>query len=260
MRPAAVRVSRVRRHTADILSVWLRAPVIARAVRAGQFLNVAVAEGHGLLLRRPLSVADVDGDEVRIVFKVVGQGTAILARTRTGDIWDVLGPLGRPAPVPKRRELVLIGGGVGAAPLLLLAREAVRAQNRVTALLGARGAAELFLEREFRRLGVQVAVSTDDGTRGYPGTVAELAELRYGRKALSSRSGAVSIKVFACGPGAMLSELGERLRGLEMWGFFEERMGCGCGICYCCALPKRGGGYVRFCKEGPVVRLDEVEL
>lgn len=259
MKPARVRVSRVRRHAPDILSVWLDAPAIARVVQPGQFLNVAVGSEYGLLLRRPLSVADVIGDELRVVFKVAGQGTAILAETRTGDTWDVLGPLGRPAPLPRREEVVLVGGGVGAAPLLLLARAAVKVQNRVTALLGATTAAGLFLEREFRALGVKLALSTDDGSRGYWGTVAELAGLRYGSGAQPNRSGAGSVKVFACGPKAMLVELRQRLAGLAVYVFFEERMGCGCGICYCCALPKKGG-YIRLCQQGPVVRLDQVEL
>ncbi|MEO0074092.1 MAG: hypothetical protein ABIK43_05490 [candidate division WOR-3 bacterium] len=182
-----------------------------------------------------------------------------LAKTRAGDVWDVFGPLGRPAPVPRKREVLLIGGGIGAAPLLLLARVAMRAQNRVRAFLGARSAPDLFLARDFSRLGVEVEVSTEDGSRGYRGTVVALAECRYGGTA-GSRLGSDKPRVFACGPRAMLAELKSRLPGLAIWGFFEERMSCGCGICYCCALPRKGGGYIRFCKEGPVVRLDEVEL
>jgi dihydroorotate dehydrogenase electron transfer subunit len=198
------------------------------------------------------------------VFRVVGRGTSLLAHVRAGDEIDVLGPLGRPAPELHNKDVLLCGGGIGAAPLLFLARRLERT-NRMRILLGARSRAELLLVREFRKLGAQVAIATDDGSAGFKGMVTELAEAEVrGQKSGNRKSSIVnrqsSSVVFACGPRPMLADLVKRIDPIPVWGFVEERMGCGTGICYCCALPKKGGGHVRFCDEGPVVRLNEVVL
>jgi dihydroorotate dehydrogenase electron transfer subunit len=208
---------------------------------------------------------------------VVGRGTALLSRVRVGDELDVMGPLGRPAPELRGEEVLLCGGGIGAAPLLFLARRLKRA-NRLEILLGARTKAELLLVKEFRALGARVAIATDDGSAGFHGMVTELAEAALsdrGRRGQvkgqrsrvkghdggrRSADGGQRLAVFACGPRPMLADLVKRLDPIPVWGFVEERMGCGTGICYCCALPKKGGGHIRFCEEGPVVRLNEVVL
>jgi dihydroorotate dehydrogenase electron transfer subunit len=253
---------------AGIFSIWLEAPGIARAIRPGQFLNVKVSSGVDPLLRRPISVADVEGKRVRLVFRKVGRGTALLSHVRAGDELDVLGPLGRPAPEMRGQDVLLCGGGIGAAPLLFLARRLKRA-NRLQAFVGARTKAELLLVKEFRGLGARVATATDDGSARFHGTVTELVEAQVksqkpkGKGQSAGRRSAASgqrLAVFACGPRPMLADLVKRLDPIPVWGFVEERMGCGTGICYCCALPKKDGGHVRFCEEGPVVRLNEVVL
>jgi len=268
LRPTRCLVIGARQLCAGVFSVWLEAPEIARRVRPGQFLNVKVSSGPDPLLRRPISVCDVERNRVRLVFKVVGRGTELLSRLRVGDETDVLGPLGKPAPEPRGQDLLLCGGGIGTAPLLFLARRLKRA-NRLQVLVGARTKAELLLLREFRSLKVPVAVATDDGSAGHEGMVTELAESEFrsqnteGRTQNGRRRSAVSRQpsvVFACGPKPMLADLVRRLDPIPVWGYVEERMGCGTGICYCCALPKKGGGHVRFCEEGPVVRLNEVVL
>ncbi len=268
MKPTRCPVAQAREMCAGVFSLWLEAPDIARRVKPGQFLNVKVSSGLDPLLRRPISVCDVERGRVRIVFRVVGRGTALLGRTRAGDELDVLGPLGRPAPELHHKDILLCGGGIGTAPLLFLARR-LKLANRLQVLLGARTKAELLLVREFRALGVRVAIATDDGSAGFHGMVTELSEKQVrsqepnaksqdaGRRSAASRQPSV---VFACGPRPMLADLVKRLDPIPVWGFVEERMGCGTGICYCCALPKKGGGHVRFCEEGPVVRLNEVVL
>jgi dihydroorotate dehydrogenase electron transfer subunit len=246
----------------------LKAPDIARAVQPGQFLNVRVSSGVDPLLRRPISVCDVRPTDVRLVFKVVGRGTGLLSRVRIGDTLDVLGPLGKPAPAVCKQDVLLCGGGIGAAPLLHLARR-LRPENRVRVILGARDKSQLILPGEFRSLRVPVSVATDNGSAGFHGTVAALAESevkgqgpKVKRQATGRRSaaGGQPSAVFACGPAAMLAALARRLDPIPVWGFIEDRMGCGTGVCYCCALLKRGGGHVRFCEEGPVVLLNEVVL
>ncbi len=270
MRPTLCPVVQVRELCAGVFSLWLEAPEIARRVRPGQFLNVKVSSGPDPLLRRPISVCDVERSRVRLVVRVVGRGTALLGRVRAGDELDVLGPLGRPAPELHHKDVLLCGGGIGTAPLLFFGRRLKRA-NRLQVLLGARTKAELLLVREFRALGARVALATDDGSAGHGGMVTELAEAalpdrgRRGQvrspksRVLGQRVGRRPV-VFACGPRPMLADLVKRLDPIPVWGFVEERMGCGTGICYCCALPKKGGGHVRFCEEGPVVRLNEVLL
>lgn len=234
-----------------IWSLWFEHAGLARACRPGHFLNLKPGPGPDPLLRRPLSVCDIERNRIRLVFRAPGRGTALLAQLRPGDELDILGPLGRPVRLPKRRTVLLCGGGVGAAPLLLLARR-LRDENRVKVFLGARAAEGLILTREFSRLRLEVGFATDDGSHGHRGPVTDLVV-----KNVHPGTGQL---VYACGPLAMLADLSRRVKGAEAWGFFEERMGCGTGICYCCALPRKGGGYTRFCQEGPVVRLDEVEL
>jgi dihydroorotate dehydrogenase electron transfer subunit len=263
-------VVQARELCAGVFSLWVEAPGIAHRVRPGQFLNVKASDGLDPLLRRPISVCDVERNRVRFVFRVVGRGTALLGRVRVGDELDVLGPLGRPAPELQHKNVLLCGGGIGTAPLLFLARR-LNSANRLHVLLGARTKAELLLVKEFRALGLPVSLATDDGSAGYKGMVTELADEVRSQKAegrvqksgvrgpVSKVYGPLSV-VFACGPRPMLADLVKRLDPIPVWGFVEERMGCGTGICYCCALPKKGGGYVRFCEEGPVVRLNEVVL
>jgi dihydroorotate dehydrogenase electron transfer subunit len=262
MRPTRCPVIQARELCAGVFSLWLEEPGIAHRVHPGQFLNVKVPNGLDPLLRRPISVCDVEPNRVRLVFRVVGRGTAMLARVRAGDELDVLGPLGRPAPKLHHKDVLLCGGGIGAAPLLFLARRLRRA-NRLQAVIGARTKAELLLTREFRALGLPVSLATDDGSAGHKGTVTELAEVRCQKSRVQSpesKAHRPSSVTFACGPRPMLADLVRRLDPVPVWGFVEERMGCGTGICYCCALPKKGGGHVRFCEEGPVVRLNEVVL
>jgi dihydroorotate dehydrogenase electron transfer subunit len=249
---------------AGVFSIWLEAAGIARVIKPGQFLNVKVSSGVDPLLRRPISVADVEGKRVRLVFRKVGRGTALLSHTRTGDELDVLGPLGRPVPELRGKDVLLCGGGIGAAPLLFLARRLANA-NRLQVFVGARTKAELLLVKEFRSIGAKVATATDDGSAGHHGMVTELLadEVRSQKSGVQSPKSRVigqRLAVFACGPRPMLADLVKRLDPIPVWGFVEERMGCGTGICYCCALPKKGGGHVRFCEEGPVVRLNEVVL
>ncbi len=246
-----VRVAKTHRLTGEIVSVWVQAPKLAIKAKPGQFFGIKVNKREDLLLRRPVSVADVSGKFLRFVFKVVGKGTQELSQAKPGDEWDVLGPLGKPAPLVKNKEVIMCAGGVGAAPLLFLAR-VLKEKNRVVVLLGARTSSELILVNDFRQLKVKVNLATEDGTLGEKGVVTELA-----MKVIRDFKSPV---VFACGPKPMLEFLMEKVENVPVWGFLEGRMGCGLGICYCCAVKKRNDGYIRLCKEGPVVLLSEVRL
>jgi dihydroorotate dehydrogenase electron transfer subunit len=178
MKPTHCLVAEARELCAGVFSLWLEAPDIACRVRPGQFLNIKVSDGVDPLLRRPISVCDVERNRLRLVFRAVGRGTAMLGRMRVGDELDVLGPLGRPAPELHHKDILLCGGGIGTAPLLFLARR-FKPENSLQVVLGARTKAELMLVKEFKGLGVPVAVATDDGSAGFQGTVTELAEVQF---------------------------------------------------------------------------------
>jgi len=262
----------------DIISVWLRVPAIARVVRPGQFIQVKVNYDNEPFLRRPFSVAQQQRDRIRIVFREVGRGTAALAQTRPGDEWSLLGSLGKPAPLVRNRDVIIVGGGIGSAPLLFLAERICR-ENRVHVLLGARKRRELILRTEFRRLGVKLSLSTDDGSLGAKGIVTDAladalrqtrcAQRQSGLSRHPARRHALNVGrqasfcpvVFACGPRPMLRKVKELAREFESYAFWEERMGCGTGICYGCAVKSAGSDrYIRFCQEGPVLRMSDIEL
>ncbi|MGQ9677976.1 MAG: dihydroorotate dehydrogenase electron transfer subunit [bacterium] len=246
------RVEKVERLAPDVVSVWVVARKVAEKIRPGQFIGVKVPERDDLVLRRPFSVADVSGKLLRVVFKVVGPGTEKLARSQKGDSWDIIGPLGKEAPLVQNRDVVVCAGGVGAAPLFYLTRTLLRMRNKVTVVLGARRRSDLILNSEFRELVGKVLVSTEDGGRGFKGQVTSLLE-----RVVTNIEKPV---VYACGPESMLKALSRLSEKVLIWAFLEGRIGCGFGVCYGCAVEKRGGGYLRLCKDGPVLRLDEVVL
>ena len=216
------------------------APAIAESVRAGQFVNVLLRPGP--LLRRPFSVYRTLPDgTVEIIYRPVGEGTALLAGMQIGDSVSVLGPLGRPFEFdPGWGSVALVSGGLGVAPMWLAARDARAAGLRVIWVHGARTAAELSLDW----LGDEIVFATDDGSRGFHGSAVT---------AVPDGIGAV----LACGPNRMLAAVAERWPDAQV--AVETYMGCGTGVCLGCAVPLRAGGYDRACKEGPVYRAVDVD-
>jgi dihydroorotate dehydrogenase electron transfer subunit len=215
--------------------VSLRAPEIAASVRAGQFVNLGWSPGP--LLRRPFSVYRAAGEDIEIVLKAVGVGTARLLEMAVGDSVSCLGPLGRGFEITGSRVL-LISGGLGVAPMPLAARDARAAGAHVTWVHGARTAAELCSEAD----GDEVVWATDDGSQGFHGTVVAASPERD--------------VILACGPNRMLAAVAERWPDAQV--AVETYMGCGTGVCLGCAVPLKRGGYDRACKEGPVYRASDV--
>jgi dihydroorotate dehydrogenase electron transfer subunit len=216
----------------------MHAPEIASSVRAGQFVNLGWSPGP--LLRRPFSVYRTNGDDIEIVLKAVGVGTAQLLAMQPGDRVSCLGPLGRGFELPgSARHVALVSGGLGVAPMPLAAREARAAGLRVTWVHGARNEAELCAEAD----GDDVVWATDDGTRGVRGTAVAAAP--------------DADLVLACGPNRMLAAVATRWPEAQV--AVETYMGCGTGVCLGCAVPLRRGGYDRACKEGPVYRAADVD-
>ena len=205
----------------------------------GQFIDIAL---DGLYLRRPISVCDWDDEGLTIIYKVVGQGTEKLSRMKEGEALDCLSGLGNGYDLDACPEKpVLAGGGVGVPPLYGLAKKLIAAGKRPVVCLGFNGASEVFLADEFRALGCEVRLATVDGSLGAKGFVTDLFD-----------AGAYAC---ACGPEPMLKAVYRKTAGGQF--SFEARMGCGFGACMGCTC-KTLTGYKRICKDGPVMRREEI--
>ena len=208
---------------------------------AGQFVNIAL---EGKYLRRPISVCDLDGDRLTLIYKAVGSGTAQMASLPAGGSLDLLTGLGNGYDISESGDRpVLLGGGVGVPPLYLLARRLLAAGKRVSVVLGFNTAAEVFCEADFRALGAIVTVTTADGSYGIRGFVTDALPTDYDY-------------FFTCGPEPMLKAVWRAARTDGQFSF-EERMGCGFGACMGCSC-KTVTGYKRICRDGPVLKKGEI--
>jgi len=230
--------------------IWLRAPEIARLARAGQFVMIRCSGSCDPLLRRPLSIHRVgSGGQVSFLFDVVGSGTAWLSRTDTGDQIDILGPLGNGYSLGLGAErLLLVGGGIGVAPLLFLADEAVACGHSVVLLVGARTRSLLY-PASLVASSVIYLKATEDGSEGVAGRVTDM---------MSSYVSQVD-RIFACGPTDMYKCMSEdrRLQAKSLQVSLEAVMGCGVGACYSCTVRTKTG-VRQICKDGPVFELADI--
>ena len=214
------------------------------AIRSGQFVDIAIP---GFYLRRPISVSDTLPDGVVLFYKVVGEGTAVMARMASGETLELLLPLGSGFHPEKCTEAaLLIGGGLGAAPLYLLARELLAAGRKVTAVLGFNRADEICLADAYRALGVPVNIATLDGSAGVKGFVTDA--ITAARPAFD--------RFYTCGPLPMMKAVCTTLDAPGE-ASMEERMGCGAGFCYGCTLQTQSGPR-RVCADGPVFDKEEI--
>ena len=211
---------------------------------AGQFINIKL-EGH--FLRRPISVNDVNDEEVTIIYKVLGRGTEEMTQLPAGTELDILTGLGNGYSLAEAGDRpLLIGGGVGIPPMYNLAKRllAEDSARKVQVVLGFNTENEMFCVDEFRALGCDVIIATADGSHGIKGFVTDaIADLDYSY-------------FYTCGPEPMLRAL-HRATKTDGQMSFEERMGCGFGACMGCSC-KTITGYKRICKDGPVLRKEEV--
>lgn len=233
--------------TSDIFSIVLAAGDMARTAQPGQFVHVRC--GEGLLLRRPISICDAWDDRLRIVFQVRGTGTEWLAQRQEGETLDVLGPLGNGFDLPERGPVLLVGGGIGSAPMCFAAR---RLGNRAVAALGFRSGGGVILADELSSAGVPVTVATEDGSVGETGRIGQAVQRLLRENA--------DFTVLACGPTPMLKAVSAVAagEGRPCQISLEERMACGVGACLTCSC-KVNGHYKRVCKDGPVFWSQEVE-
>ncbi len=207
----------------------------------GQFLNIRI---DGLYLRRPISLCDLEDRIITIIYKVVGKGTEDLSKMTPGKTLDILTGLGNGYDLSlSGSHPLLLGGGVGVPPLYYLAKKLIEDGKRVSVVLGFNTQNEVFYEKEFRALGADVIVTTVDGSYGKKGFVTDAMPHDY-------------TYFYTCGPEPMLKAV-YRSTVTEGQFSFEKRMGCGFGACMGCSC-KTITGYKRICKDGPVLKKEEI--
>ena len=207
----------------------------------GQFVNLKL---DGLFLRRPISVCDYDSETLTILYKVVGKGTEAMSKMTAGAELDILTGLGNGYDLSLSGNCpVLLGGGVGVPPMYNLAKKLIAQGKTVSVILGFNTASEVFYEDEFKALGCNVKVTTVDGSYGKKGFVTDALPENY-------------TYFYTCGPEPMLKAVYKATTTSGQMSF-EERMGCGFGACMGCSC-KTLTGYKRICKEGPVMKKEEI--
>lgn len=225
----------------DVWEMTLRGDTSAIS-HPGQFVEIRLS---GLFLRRPISVCSWDKESIRLIYKVIGKGTACLSDARQGDLLDVLTGLGHGFSIPeaKGKRIAIIGGGVGVPPLYGLIQKI--SKEDISCVLGFNAAEDVFYEKQFEEIGAKVIVTTADGSYGTKGFVTDaLRKIDYDY-------------YFACGPMPMLKAV--HALGREGQLSLEARMGCGFGVCMGCSM-EMNSGMKRVCKDGPVFSSEEVIL
>lgn len=208
----------------------------------GQFINIKL---DGFFLRRPISICDYNNETITIIYKVVGEGTEVMSKMKSGEKLDVLCGLGNGFDTSKSMDKpVLIGGGVGVPPMYNLCKKLISEGKNVTVILGFNKKEEIFYENEFKKLGADVKVTTVDGSYGIKGFVTDaLKDTDYSY-------------FYTCGPMPMFKAIESAATTSGQYSF-EERMGCGFGACMGCSCKTKYGNK-RICKEGPVLTREEI--
>jgi len=249
----------------NIYLMKLKAPEIAQDALPGQFIHIKCSEDNYPLLRRPLSIHRIDKEkgEIFILFQVVGEGTKLLFQRTVGDNLDILGPIGNGFNIyPESRKIMIVGGGIGVAPLLALVEESIAQDKEVRVLIGALKKEMVIGEESIRSLGVKVDIATDDGSYKYEGLVTDLLERTI-------KEGWLADQIFACGPKPMLKKINEIAlqANINCQVSLEERMACGIGACLGCVCKiktkdkkedKVKYEYKRVCVDGPIFEGSEV--
>ncbi|MDV2885343.1 dihydroorotate dehydrogenase electron transfer subunit [Alkalihalophilus pseudofirmus] len=231
---------------------------VKQMVNPGQFVHLKTGSFDDLLLRRPLSICDVDrsSETLKMIYRVEGKGTERLSHKKSGDEIDLLGPLGTGFPVEEAQPgetALLVGGGIGVPPLYYLSKQLISRGVRVIHVLGFQSKKDVFYEEEFKQLG-DTYIATVDGTYGTNGFVTDaIDEMELQSDIL-----------YSCGPTPMLRALSDLYKGKRAYVSLEERMGCGIGACFACVCHTEddptGTSYRKVCTDGPVFKVGEVVI
>lgn len=223
----------------------------------GQFINIKITEMSQLILRRPISICEIDQEkkQLKLIYRIEGEGTKTLAKKLPGEFINIFGPLGNGYPefsIKNHETALLVGGGVGVPPLYELAKRLSKRNIKVISVLGFATMNGVFYEKEFSDYS-EVHVATIDGSYKFKGNVVELIKFKNLQFDV----------IYGCGPRSMLKAISNEYINLKR-GYLsiEERMACGIGACYACVCDKANNlvENVRICKEGPVFKLGEVKI
>ena len=230
---------------------------LAEKAVPGQVVEVRCSAQTDPLLRRPLGVHRVVNGGIELLYEVIGKGTELLSRMKPGVLLDVIGPLGTGFNIPKRRGIsILVAGGNGVAPLLFLAEKLIAKRQKVCVLIGGCSRGHVLCEKEFKKIGAEVSIATEDGSGGHKGLVTDLL-----KDILTSRPPASATIIYACGPTGMLKAVARiaRDRRIPCQVSLEERMACGLGACLGCPVKvTTAAEYKMVCKDGPVFDAKEI--
>ncbi|MDD6339024.1 MAG: dihydroorotate dehydrogenase electron transfer subunit [Butyrivibrio sp.] len=235
-----------------IFDMWIETCNIAEKAVPGQFISVYTRDASRLL-PRPISICEVDGNRLRIVYRVVGGGTTEFSGYKSGESIHILGPIGNGFPIKEGGKAILIGGGIGIPPMLELAK---RISDDKTIVLGYRNR-DTFLDRDIKVYG-NIVIATDDGSLGTKGTVIDAIK----------ENNVEGNVIYACGPTPMLRAVKAYAmeNNIEAWLSLEEKMACGVGACLACVCKSTEVDdhsmvhNKRICKDGPVFNATEVDL
>lgn len=239
----------------------VRAPKLSAELQPGQFVHLKIPALEASALRRPISVfnADAATGEVELLYKQVGRGTTALAQLKVGEELSVLGPLGFGFPVECAGVPLLVGGGFGVAPLYFLARRQVASGRKPILFVGGRTAKDLLAVDDFKALGVEVRMTTNDGSAGVKGfAVVPLDEEIARLNAVGEK-----FALYTCGPDGLLKAVSDRAVANKMPGYIsmDRHMVCGVGACFACIQKVWRGGQefnARCCVNGPVFKAEEL--
>ena len=209
---------------------------------AGQFINLKASNNTDPLIRRPFSIYNHNDNIIEVVIRVIGKGTKLISEFDIGEI-DMLGPLGKSFTIKKEQNLLLIGGGVGNAPLYYLGKKLKNYNNKLTYIYGSRSKNFIYQKNEFAGLFDEVHFVTDDGSEGEKGFVTDIAE-----KILSNENFDM---IYTCGPTIMMKKVSELSNNIPVEVSVENYFGCGIGLCVGCTI-ETDGQQKRACIDGPV--------
>ena len=245
----------------NIFKIQIECSELANIAKAGQFVNIKTSATNVPLLRRPFSISLVNPQKgwIEVLFQVVGTGTELLAKLKTGDDIDLIGPLGNHFNISKDcKQAILIAGGIGIAPLIFLENELSNQKIKTTLFWGNRTEDGFYCLEKFEKPDNKIFISTEDGTLGFKGNVVEL--LKYNQNLLNIEN----INIFACGPNPMLKGILDITRDMNAVCQFslETIMACGIGACMGCNVKSNSSEsiYKYVCKDGPVFYSNEINL
>ena len=238
----------------DLFKYILQAENIAKNAKPGNFIEIKVADTSTVFLRRPISIFNIDGNNIEVIFQVKGKGTKCLSEKQVGDEIDILGPLGLGTfEVDNFDKVAIIGGGIGVFPLYELAKQ-LKGKTKINTYLGFRSKDFVVVEDEFKAVSDKLIITTDDGSYGEKGFAIDF--LKRDEK---------PDMIYACGPLPMLKAVKTYAdeNDIKCQISLEERMGCGIGACLGCAVKVIKNGEERYghvCKDGPVFYSRDVEI